>query len=89
MDSTKTLYYQRVLHPTLNLAMDLAGGSAAQETKIILYTASTGANQVWNFNIIGKSSPKLVDKATYIITNSISDTVIDVYEDGPDSKVSY
>jgi hypothetical protein len=42
----------KVLHPTLDLAMDLAGGSSALETQILLYTTHTGRNQAWKFGLV-------------------------------------
>lgn len=34
--------------------MDMAGGSSALGTKILLYTTHTGRNQAWNFKLIAE-----------------------------------
>jgi hypothetical protein len=69
----------RVLHPTLDLAMDLAGGSSALETQILLYSLHTGRNQAWNFGLISgpPGPPPIVVGATYTFTNKYSNTVAD------------
>lgn len=79
----------KVYHPTLDLCMDLAGGSAAQETKILLYSAHTGRNQAWKFNFIKGPSVPIVVGATYTFTNSYSNTVADFSQRDNRSLIGY
>jgi hypothetical protein len=48
----------RVLHPTLDLSMDLSRSSAALDTPIILYQTHTGRNQAWVFKFTTGPRPK-------------------------------
>lgn len=49
-----TVVLLRVLHPTLDLSMDMAGGSSALGTTILLYSTHTGRNQAWNFKLVAE-----------------------------------
>ena len=91
--STSDIYVlSRILHPTLDLSMDLSGSSAALETPIILYQTHTGRNQAWIFKFTSGPRPKFDPNfapaffvCSYIVTITHTDSQT---HDPPSSSTS-